>query len=59
MEVMLRLCKEFDIDLPLETPFSHPKLGELERVAEDKILADVAEVAEAERRRLLGDDNRV
>jgi acyl carrier protein len=56
MEVMLRLCKEFDIDLPLETPFSHPKLRELARVAEDKILADVAKVPEAERRRLLGDD---
>jgi len=56
MEVMLRLCQEFDIDLPLETIFSHPTLGDLAKVAEDRILADVAEVAEEERQRLLGDD---
>ena len=42
MEVMLGLCREFDLDLPLETLFSHPTLGRLARVAEDRILADVA-----------------
>ncbi len=41
MEVMIRLCREYDIDLPLGTLFSHPKLGSLARVAEDRILADV------------------
>ena len=56
MEVMLRLCQEFDIDLPLETMFSHPTLGALAKVAEDRILADVAEVPEGDRQRLLGDD---
>ncbi len=56
MEVMLRLCQEFDIDLPLETMFSHPTLEALAKVAEDRILADVAEVPEADRQRLLGDD---
>jgi acyl carrier protein len=55
MQVMLRLCQEFDIDLPLGTLFSHPRLGELARVAEDRILADADEVPAAERRRLLGD----
>ena len=40
MQVMLRLCREFSIDLPLETPFSHPTLRALARVAEDRILAD-------------------
>jgi amino acid adenylation domain-containing protein len=55
MQVMVRLCREFDIDLPLETPFSHPRLGEMARVAEDRILADAAEVPEADRQRLLGD----
>jgi amino acid adenylation domain-containing protein len=40
MQVMLRLCREFAIDLPLETPFSHPTLRALARVAEDRILAD-------------------
>ena len=41
MRVMLRLCEEFDIDLPLESAFSHPTLRGLSRVAEDRILADV------------------
>ena len=49
MEVMIRLCREFDIDLPLETMFSHPTLGELAKLAEERILADVAEVSEADR----------
>jgi amino acid adenylation domain-containing protein len=54
MQVMLQLCQEFNIDLPLETMFTHPVLGELARVAEDKILADVAEISETDRQRLLG-----
>ena len=41
MQVMLRLCREFDIELPLDTPFEHPTLRALARVAEDRILADV------------------
>jgi amino acid adenylation domain-containing protein len=41
MQVMVRLCREFDIDLPLATVFTHPTLGELARMAEDRILADV------------------
>jgi hypothetical protein len=40
MQVMLRLCREFAIDLPLETPFSHPTLRGLARAAEDRLLAD-------------------
>jgi acyl carrier protein len=40
MQVMVRLCREYDIDLPLETPFSHSRLEGLARVAEDRILAD-------------------
>jgi amino acid adenylation domain-containing protein len=47
MQVMLRLCREFDIDLPLETMFSHPTLGDLAKVAEDRILADVGELLDA------------
>ena len=41
MEVMIRLCREYDIDLPLETLFTHPTLGGLARIAEERILADV------------------
>jgi amino acid adenylation domain-containing protein len=55
MQVMLRLCREFSIDLPLETLFTHPVLTELARVAEDQILADVAEIPEGDRQRLLGE----
>lgn len=43
MQVMVRLCQEFDITLPLATMFTHPTLGELARAAEDRILADVAD----------------
>jgi amino acid adenylation domain-containing protein len=41
MQVMVRLCREFDIDVPLATAFTHPRLAQLARVAEDRILADV------------------
>jgi len=41
MQVMLTLCREYDIDLPLETLFTEPVLAALARKAEDQILADV------------------
>lgn len=40
MRVMLRLCEEFDIDVPLEAIFTHSTLSALSTVAEDAILAD-------------------
>jgi len=43
MEVMIRLCREFDIELALDSVFVHPRLEDLARLAEDRILADVAE----------------
>jgi amino acid adenylation domain-containing protein len=55
MQVMLLLCQEFNIDLPLETIFSHRTVEDLARVAEGKILADVAELPEDERQRFLED----
>ena len=42
-ESMAALCREFDIELPLATIFTHPTLGELASAAEDRILADVTE----------------
>jgi len=45
MQVMLQLCSEYDIDLPLESMFSHPVLAELARLAEDRILADVEQMS--------------
>jgi amino acid adenylation domain-containing protein len=43
MQVMVRLCREFDLDLPLATVFTHPRLADLARVAEDRLLADAGE----------------
>ncbi|MGB5477531.1 MAG: hypothetical protein WBO53_11000, partial [Thermoanaerobaculia bacterium] len=51
----LQLCREFDIELPLEMMFAHTTLAGLAKVAEDKILAEMAEVGEEEQRRLLGE----
>lgn len=56
MRVMIQLCREFDIELPLETLFSHPTLKELARAAEDQILADVSDLSDADRQRLLKDN---
>ncbi len=53
MEVMIRLGREFAIDLPLETLFAHRALGDLARVAEDRILADVEGLSDEEQQALL------
>jgi acyl carrier protein len=42
LELMLRLCREFDINLPLETVFTSPTVHDLARVAEARILDDVS-----------------
>ena len=41
MQMIVRLCRHFAIDLPLAAVFTHPRLADLARVAEDRILADV------------------
>ena len=41
IEVMVRLCDEFDIELPLEALFETPVLRDLAGLAEDRILAEV------------------
>jgi amino acid adenylation domain-containing protein len=53
MQVMIQLCQEYAIELPLETMFSHPTLGALARVAEDRILDDVSSLSQVERERLI------
>jgi len=52
MQVMLQLCNEYDIDLPLETMFTHTVLADLAQAAEDRILADVADIPDDQRRLL-------
>ena len=49
MEVMILLCREFDIDLPLPSLFERPVLRELAELAENKILDDVAQLSDNER----------
>ena len=44
IEVMIRLSREFDIDVPLQALFTHPTIRTLARVAEDVILADAEEL---------------
>jgi amino acid adenylation domain-containing protein len=41
MQVMIQLCREFTIELPLETLFQQPVLGDLAFTVEEKILSDV------------------
>jgi enterobactin synthetase component F len=41
MQMIVRLCRHFAVDLPLATVFTHSRLADLARVAEDRILADV------------------
>ena len=53
MELMLRLCREFDIELPLDAPFRAPVLRELAAAAEERILGDVSEMTPEEVQRLM------
>jgi amino acid adenylation domain-containing protein len=53
MELMLRLCREFDVELPLDAPFKAPILRELAAEAEERILGDVSEMSEDEVQRLM------
>ncbi len=46
MEMMIQLCQQFDIGLPLETVFQHPTVRELARVAEQRILDDASALTE-------------
>lgn len=48
MQVMLRLCRDFDIELPVDAPFAHPVLADLARLAEDRILADAEDLPPAD-----------
>ena len=55
IEVMVKLCRELDIELPLETLFESQTVRELSRLAEELILEDVAGLEDGEARSLGGD----
>ncbi|MEM8964606.1 MAG: phosphopantetheine-binding protein, partial [Acidobacteriota bacterium] len=40
IQVVLQLCREFELELPLASLFKHPTLADLARLAEDQILAE-------------------
>ena len=48
MEIMLRLCQEFEIDLPLQTAFQHPTIVGLADVIEVQILAEIEAMSDEE-----------
>jgi acyl carrier protein len=52
MEVMLRICNEFDVDLPLQTVFQHSTVAELAKAVEDRIVEEVASLSDEDAERL-------
>ena len=48
MEVMLQLCREFELDLPLQTAFQYPTIAGLATVIEEQILAEISELSDDE-----------
>lgn len=49
MEMMLRVCNEFDIELPLDTVFKHATVKALAEVVEQRILDDVEQLSPHDR----------
>ncbi len=52
MEVALRVCTEFDLDLPLQTVFTRPTVAQLARMVEDVVMQEVAALSDEEAERL-------
>jgi acyl carrier protein len=55
MEAMLRVCNEFDVDLPLQTLFQHPTVAQLAKAVEDRIVEEIASLSDEEAARLASD----
>jgi acyl carrier protein len=54
MDIVLRVCEAFDIDLPLRTVFKHATVEQLAKQVEALIVAEVAEMSEEIAERLAG-----
>jgi acyl carrier protein len=52
MEVMLQLCRQFELDLALQTIFQHPTIEELATAIENQILSEIAALSDEEAERL-------
>lgn len=54
MEVILRMCDAFEVDLPLQTVFQRPTVPLLAEAVETAIAAEIAALTEEEAERLAG-----
>lgn len=52
MEVILKLCQDFEIDLPLQTLFEKPTIIELNAVIEEMLLKEISLLSEEEASKL-------
>jgi acyl carrier protein len=57
MEIALRICNEFQVDLPLQTVFTRPTVAQLATAVEDLIMEEVAALSDEEAERLAGEHN--
>ena len=55
MEVMLRICNAFDMDLPLQTVFQYTTVSSLAACVEEKLLEEISELSDEEAELLLGE----
>jgi acyl carrier protein len=53
MEVALRICREFEVDLPLQAVFTHSTVARLAARVEELIVEEVAAVTDEEAARLV------
>lgn len=53
MEITLQLCRDFEIDLPLQTIFQHPTVSQVAAEIENKILAEIEDLTDEEAADLL------
>jgi acyl carrier protein len=57
MEVALRICNEFDVDLPLHTVFTRPTVAQMATAVEELVRQEVAALSDEEADRLAGERN--
>ena len=53
MEVMLKICNHFEIDLPLQTVFQNKTITALAEVVEAKLFEEISGLSDEEAERLV------
>jgi amino acid adenylation domain-containing protein len=56
MDVMLQVCNEFEVDLPLQKVFQHPTVEELAGAIEEKIMEEIEAMSEKEAQEMVDPD---